>query len=56
MSCGVGRIQGADPALLWLRCRPGAAAPIQLPVWELPYAIGVALKRPKKKKRNRILQ
>ena len=34
-----------DPELLWLWCRPAAAAPIQLLAWELPYAMGGALKR-----------
>ena len=34
-----------DPALLWLWCRSTAAVPIQLPAWELPYAVGAALKR-----------
>ena len=28
MSCGVGCRRGSDPALLWLRCRPVATAPI----------------------------
>ena len=32
-----------DPVLLWLWCRPEAAAPIQLLAWEHPYATGVAL-------------
>ena len=36
---------GLDPALLWLGCRPAATAPIWPPVWELPYATAVALKR-----------
>ena len=27
-----------DLALLWLWCRPAAAAPIQPPAWEPPYA------------------
>ena len=31
-----------DPVLLWLWCRPAAAAPIQPLAWEPPYAIGVA--------------
>ena len=31
--------------LLWLWCRPPATAPIQPLAWELPYALGVALKR-----------
>ena len=39
----------SDPALLWLRCKPAAAALIQPLVWKLPYAAGVTLKRPKKK-------
>ena len=33
---------------LWYR--PGTIAPIQPLAWELPYAVGAALKRPKKKK------
>ena len=42
-----------DLALLWLWCRPAAAAPIQLLAWELPYAPGVALKTKKKKERKK---
>ena len=34
------RRDGLDPMLLWLWCRPAAAAPIQSLAWELPYAIG----------------
>ena len=34
-----------DPALLWLWCRPAAAALIGPLAWKLPYAMGVALKR-----------
>ena len=33
-----------DLALLWLWCRPVATAPIGALAWELPYAIGTALK------------
>ena len=33
-----------DLALLWLWCRPAAAALIRPLAWELPYAAGVALK------------
>ena len=57
MSCGVGCRHGSDLVLLWLWCRPGATAPIQLLAWEPPYAVGTALKRPKKKSWaiNRIL-
>ena len=43
MNCGV------DLALLWLWCRLAAAPLIRPLAWELPYAMGVALKRPKKK-------
>ena len=48
MSCGVGRERGSDPELLWLWCRPAAAAPIRLLAWEPPYAAGTALKRQKR--------
>ena len=52
MSCGLGCRHGLDPALLLLCCRPcckpTAAAPIQSVAWELPYAVGVAVKRQKK--------
>ena len=40
-----------DPALLWLWCRPAATAPIGPLAWELPYAVGAALKSQKKKKK-----
>ena len=50
MSCGAGRRYGSDPALLCLWWRPAAAAPIGALAWELPYAVGAALKRKKKKK------
>ena len=36
--------------LPWLWCRSAAAALIQPLAWELPYAMGAALKRKKKKK------
>ena len=36
-----------DLVLLWLWWRPAAAALIQTLPWELPYAVGVALKRKK---------
>ena len=38
-----------DPGLLWLWCRPAAAALIRPLGWELPYAAGAALKSRKKK-------
>ena len=47
MSCGAGHRCGSDPALLWLWCRLGAAAPIGPLAWEPPYATGAALKRQK---------
>ena len=47
MGCGVGQRRGWDPLLLWLWCRLAATAPIQSLAWQLPYASGVALERPK---------
>ena len=52
MSCGVGHRHALDLSLLWLWCRPAAIAPIQPPVWELPYAAGAALKRKKEKEKK----
>ena len=49
-SCGVGCRFGLDPTLLWLWCRPAAAALIQPQAWELPYAVDLALRRKKKPK------
>ena len=54
MSYGVGGRCGLDPALLWLWLWPAAVASIQPLAWELPYAMGTALKRPKRKKEKRI--
>ena len=48
MSCGVGLRRSSDPTLLWLWCRLVATAPIGPLAWELPYAVGAALKRQKK--------
>ena len=56
VSCGVGRRLGSDPALLGLWCRMAAVAPTRLLGWEPPYAVGVALKRQKKKKKSYLLQ
>ena len=39
-----------DLALLWLCCRLAGVVPIQPLAWELPYAMGIALKRQKTKK------
>ena len=49
LSCGVDHRHGSDPALLWLWCMPAAVAPIKPLAWELPYAVGVALRKKKKK-------
>ena len=45
-----------DPELLWLWCRPAAVAPIQLLVWELPYAVGVAIKKQRKPQKTKHIQ
>ena len=52
MSCGVSHRCGSDPKSLWLWCRPAAAGPILPLAWELPYAAGAALKRPKRKRKE----
>ena len=44
MSSGVSRRRGLDPALLWLWRRPAATALIRPLAWELPYAVGTAIK------------
>ena len=46
-SCDIGCRCGSHPALLSLWCRLAAAAPIHPLAWELPYAVGVAVKRKK---------
>ena len=50
MSCGVGRRRASDLMLLWLWRRSVATAPTQTLAEEPPYAMGVALKRPKQNK------
>ena len=50
-SCGVGRRHGLDLILLWLWHRLAAASLIRPLAWELPDAIGVVLKKTKKKKK-----
>ena len=52
MSCGIGQSHGLDLALLPLWCRPAATAPIQPLAWELPYALGAAVNKAKKKKKK----
>ena len=39
--------------LLWLWYRPATIALIRLLAWELPYAVGAALKRQKKEKKRK---
>ena len=51
MSCGVGDRCSWDLAWLWLWCRPAATDPIGPLAWEPPYAVGVALKGQKTKKK-----
>ena len=48
-SCSIGSRQGSDLMWLWLWCRLAAAALIQVLAWELPYAVGAALKKRLKK-------
>ena len=53
MSCGVVCRCNSDLALLWLGCRLAATAPIGPLAWKPPYAVGVALKRQKKKRKEK---
>ena len=48
MSHGAGCRCSSDPKLLWLWWRPAATAPIPPLAWELPCAVGAALKSKKK--------
>ena len=52
MSCGAGRRQSSDLALLWLWCRPVAIAPIGPLAWERPYAAGAALEKAKRQNKK----
>ena len=47
VSCGLGHRRGSDPMLLWLWWRLAAAARIPPLAWELPCAVGAALKKSK---------
>ena len=49
----VGHRHGSDLALLGLWHRPAAVALIGPLAWEPPYAAGAALKRPKKKQKQK---
>ena len=55
MSSGVGRRHGSDPVLLWQWYRPAAVAPIGPLAWDPPYAVGVALKKKKRKEKGRVM-
>ena len=46
----MGCICGSNPVLLWLWCRPAAAALIRSLAWELPYATGAAPKKTNRQK------
>ena len=48
LSCSVDRRRGWDLAFLRLWCRPVATASLWPLAWEIPYAVGVALKRQNK--------
>ena len=53
-SChGVGHRCGLNLALLWLWCRLAETAPIRPLAWEPLYAVGVALKRQKDRKKKK---
>ena len=53
MSCDVGHRHGVDLILLWLWCRLPATAPIRPLAWEPPYAVGAALEKTKKGKKEK---
>ena len=53
MSCGVGRRCGSDPKLLWLWCRLAVTALIRPLAWEPPYAVGMALEKAKRQKKQK---
>ena len=52
MSCGVDLGGRCVIKILWLWYRPESVAPIQSLAWELPYAVGTALKKQNLKKKE----
>ena len=52
MSYGAGCRRSSDPTLLWLWCRPEAAAPIRPLAWEPPCAAGSGPRKGKKNKKQ----
>jgi len=55
MSCGAGQRLGSDPTLLWLWHRLADVPPIGHLAWEPAYTMGVALIRPKEKKKKQTM-
>ena len=55
MSCGVGCRSDSDLALLWLRHRPEAVAPIGPLAWGPPCATGGVLKDKNKQKEQKFI-
>ena len=53
MSYGVGQRRGSNRTLLWLWHRQAAEGLIRPLAWELPYAMGAALKKQKTKERKK---
>ena len=53
VTCGVGHRHGSDLALLWLWHRLEATVLIQPLAWEPPYAVGAALEKTKKGKKEK---
>ena len=51
-SCSVGHRCGWDPELLWLWCRPAAAALIRPVAQELPYAMDTVVKKERKQNKE----
>ena len=52
MICAVGHRSSSDAALLWLWHRWATAAPIRPLAWEPPYAMGAAIDKAKRQKKN----
>ena len=53
MGCDVGPRRGLDLALLWPWCMLAATALIGPLAWELPYAVGSALKNKQKQREKK---
>ena len=52
MTCDVGHRCGSHPTLLWLWRGLAATALIGTLAWESPYAVGMALEKTKRQKKN----